>query len=974
MGNVDVAEESFKALLVDVRADLASIESEEDAKVKIINRIFNECLGWSFTTFSCENKHDCGYSDYVLKVGEVPSLVVEAKRIGILGVESAILDKYRVLKISGTSLKSSMDGIQQAFSYASEAGIPIAVVTDGIRWIVFKTWVQGASYKEKEAFVFPSLEALENSFSFFYELLAYEYFERKTYNLLFDGIHNSRLNLSLPLKAPIEVDEINILQKPPIAFDLEKIFNGFFTQLIGDQNTEIMTECFVESNESRIADYSLEKITNSILNNLPKDNNKVGSELSELIEGNVLAELPSDSDMSVFIVGPTGSGKTTYIDRFFSKILPASTRKNCLTINVNCLDATGDDGTAMAWISEGIISSLERNLFAEGYPEYTDLQGMYFGHYKKMCSGYLKKIYENDRNAFDVKFAEFLDVEINKNRECYLQNLLLFTINNRQKLPIIIVDNTDEFTLDFKAKVFQLCNAYRRVVKYCMLMFPVTDKSAWSFSKTDIFTIHQSRSFFLPTPSPREVFRKRIDFLNKKLISADAKEKRAYLTRNGIRIELKDITKFAQVLEDVFVENNFTAKTLGELTNYNIRSIMNLAKRIITSPVMRIEDLITSYVTTEPISYTKFIDALIRGDYEAYRVSAGDDFGVISTFKVSSDKVYSPLLMLRILALLKVAKLTGRDIEEKHLTVQSVVQYFEALGADVVDMQRCLAEMVSLRLAEPYDVSVSVLSDNQKLAITYKGLAHYDLSTRNSVYFFQMAITTGMTDPETVNNIKVRYKSNRPFGEITAYVRKQFSDYLIREDSKLISSDQGKEQFECQRDLIRDIKSFGVGRNGANSGVPDNIASLLGEKLIGKVVRYDSEKDYGFIVVKEINQEIYFKMVNVSSGDIGKLYESDVIYCTLATGDKGIVVKSIDGFVEGRNELGLEMCVIKNYNSKLGYGFVYVGSTSNEAFFHKTAFPHNFCEHLMEGLEFNAEIRLKDDGKYQVRRCVSLME
>lgn len=86
--------------------------------------------------------------------------------------------------------------------------------------------------------------------------------------------------------------------------------------MTGEQNAEIMTECFVESNESRIADYSLEKITTAILNNLPK-NNKIGSELSDLIHGNVNAQLPADSDMSVFIVGPTGSGKTTYIQRFF---------------------------------------------------------------------------------------------------------------------------------------------------------------------------------------------------------------------------------------------------------------------------------------------------------------------------------------------------------------------------------------------------------------------------------------------------------------------------------------------------------------------------------------------------------------------------------------------------------------------------------------------------------------------------------
>ncbi|HID9885439.1 cold shock domain-containing protein [Serratia nevei] len=975
MSNIDSAEENLRFLLSDIRNNLSSIESEEDAKIQIINRIFNECLGWSFTQFACENKHESGYSDYVMKIGGESTLVVEAKRLGILEIDSSINDRYRTLKLSGSSLKKSMPGIQQAFAYASEEGIPISVVTDGTKWIIFKTWVYGAKYKDKEAFVFPSLESVENSFSIFYELLSYECFSNKTYNIMFDTIHNSRQSLSTPLKAPLEIDEINILKKSPIAFDLEKIFNGFFTQLTGDDNSEIMNECFVESNESRIADYSLEKITTSILNNLPKEKNKVELELSELIQGNVQARLPADSDMSVFIVGPTGSGKTTYISRFFSKILPTSTRENCLTLNINCLDATGDDTTTTTWISEKIISLLEHDLFNEGYPEYSDLQGMYFSYYKRMSSGYLKKIYESDRHSFDIKFSEFLEKEVRTNREGYLESLLHFAVHNRKKLPIIVVDNTDEFSLDFKIKIFQFCNAYRRKIKYCMLMFPVTDKSAWSFSKTDIFTIHQSRSFFLPTPSPREVFRKRIDFLNKKLVTANAVEKREYLTSKGIRIELKDVKKFAQVLDDVFVENSFTAKTLGELTNYNIRSIMNLSKRIITSPVMRIEDLITTYLTTEPINYSKFIDALIRGDYEAYRVSTGDDFGVISTFKVNSSKIHSPLLILRILSLLKVIKLTGRDVEERHCTVQSIVQYFETLGVDSVDIQRCLTELVSLRLIEPYDPSASVLDDNQKLAISYKGLAHYDLSTKNSVYFYQMAITTGISDPEVASNIKGHYKSksNRSFSEITTCVRKLFSEYLIREDNKFVTSMQDKEQYSCQLELIRDIKSFSVDKNGANGIVPDNITSFLGEKLVGKVERYDPEKDYGFLSIKEINQDVYFRLSNLKVNEMENMFDSDIVYCSLEQGNKGIVVNSIYGFVEGKNEFQLEKCIIRNFNSKRGFGFVQVGSTSSEVFFHRTAFPTNFHEHLKEGVEFLAEIRLREDGKFQVRRCLELL-
>ncbi|WP_215895456.1 cold-shock protein [Acinetobacter pullicarnis] len=480
----------------------------------------------------------------------------------------------------------------------------------------------------------------------------------------------------------------------------------------------------------------------------------------------------------------------------------------------------------------------------------------------------------------------------------------------------------------------------------------------------------------MPTPSPREVFRKRLEFLNKKLITADIKDRKEYLSSKGIRIELKDITKFAQVLEDIFVENNFTAKTLGELTNYNIRSIMNLSRRIITSPVMRIEDLIVSYVTEEPISFAKFIDALLRGDYEAYKVSTGDDFGVISTFNVNSTKIHSPLLTLRVLALLRVAKHNGRDVEEKHLTVRSVINYFEVLDVDSISIEFCLKELVFLKLLEPYDPSTSVLNEGQRLAITYKGLVHYDLATKNNVYFYQMAITTGLSDPEVVYEIRSYYQSKRPFGDKTLYIRRKFSEYLLHEDKKYITQIQDKEQFECQRDLIKDINAFSLDRsgNGLNSLIQDNYSSLLGEKLVGKVNKYDQEKDYGFMAFSEISDEVYFKISRLIRNEIGAVYDGDVVYCTLKRGEKGISINTIDGFVEDKNEFQIEKCLITFYNMERGFGFANIGITSNDAFFHKTAFPNNFSEHIKENLEFQAEIRLKENGKYYVRRCLGLIE
>ena len=98
----------------------------------------------------------------------------------------------------------------------------------------------------------------------------------------------------------------------------------------------------------------------------------------------------------------------------------------------------------------------------------------------------------------------------------------------------------------------------------------MTDKSAWSFSKTDIFGIYQSKSFFLPTPAPREVFRKRINFLKRNLSeNISDEQKSSYFSSRGIKISIDNLNRFAQVLEDVFVNQDYTSSLIGELANYD---------------------------------------------------------------------------------------------------------------------------------------------------------------------------------------------------------------------------------------------------------------------------------------------------------------------------------------------------------------------------------------------------------------------
>jgi predicted type IV restriction endonuclease len=169
---LDVAFEKTKQIAADAKQCLERIVTEEDAKIQIITRVLTECLGWLHSDIRAEQKHESGYSDYVLSEHGRALLVIEAKRLGSLKINTIEKGTLKHLKLSSPALNAVARGIDQAAAYAMPHGIPLALLTDGQAWVIFKTFVTGHYYKDKQAFVFPSLDAVIEHFSSFFDLLA----------------------------------------------------------------------------------------------------------------------------------------------------------------------------------------------------------------------------------------------------------------------------------------------------------------------------------------------------------------------------------------------------------------------------------------------------------------------------------------------------------------------------------------------------------------------------------------------------------------------------------------------------------------------------------------------------------------------------------------------------------------------------------------------------------------------------------
>jgi cold shock CspA family protein/energy-coupling factor transporter ATP-binding protein EcfA2 len=972
MTTVDQAYVTFAVIRDDFNRNADSVISEEDVKIRLITRLVTECLGWEFSDIGAERKHDNGFSDYLIFSSNKNCMIIEAKRVGSVAISTTEKDVLKKFKLSGPALTGSRDGIAQAASYAQPKGVPVAILTDGLSWIVFKPTIPGEEYTDKQAFVFPSLNAIAANFSTFYELLSKDAFSKRLYNQIFDDLHNTRTLLSAPLVAAIPNSNIFRQNKSQLAFDLEPVFDNFFSRMTGEDDPDLASECFVESRESRIADHSLEKMTARVLGNIDREKNNLGSELSAYISGAV--EL--DSGESIFIVGPTGSGKSTFLDRFFKQVLEADTREKCIHARINFLEASGKLDSALHWATERLITIFEREIYNSGSPTWDELRGLYFSDYKRQSEGVHAKLYERDKAAFQERFGEYMAAKVENDREGYLKRILSDIVHNRKKLPIIIADNTDEFAPQYKETVFQYIQSLRVHVSHCIVIFPITDKTAWSFTKSDIYTIYQSKSFFLPTPPPREVFRRRIAYLKDKL-NQDEKSpgKHSFLTSRGITVSIKNLAGFANAVEETFVNDEFSAKLLGELSNYNIRRTLRLARRIITSPIYRIEDLIVAYTSGSPIHnrFTKFMNALLKGDHNFFNKNDSDASEIVPIFEVDHKFRQSPLLALRILALLDSTERAATDVESRHLSFESISGYFQAIGCSESAIDRTALLLIQSNLIEPFDPSQREITPAQKLAISYSGKAHLRLSLNNHVYFAQMALTTEISNQETALLISSCYNGSMPTEEKYANIRSLFANYIVGQDQLEISSKSTLAHYDCQRELLKNIGGYiqsSLQDRDSNTQMLAGIAAdILHEGILATVDFFDQAKGFGFVVATEINERCYVGADAIKKSNLVSLNDGDDILCDIGQSIKGPIVLVIHDVQNKPAELSLVQCEIVGLRPDRQFGFVSVQGLHDDVLFHFSLLNNNQIADLRIGLRFEAEVRVNSkNGLQQVRK------
>lgn len=802
---LDAMFEKFVALKPEIMAALSDAPNESDTRLKALDRILFEILGWRHESVSTEPPTPSGYIDYLLTVGERRgAIVIEAKRAGLLNAGTAS-DTAAVLSLSGPVLQPLKEGIRQALSYATEQGAPVAVLTDGRCWLFFKaSRTDGLPPLKGRGIFYPSLASIESDFVRFAELLALP--------SVLDRHHLVHLNAAEGMTIGDAEEqffvsnpaEAHMKQRNALATDASLLFTQFFSKLSDTDDREMMCACFVETEESRRAELELQKIVQNVLNGITSLDTAEGSALRAEIE----RTLASQQSQTVLLVGNKGSGKSTFIERFFGEILSPVIRQSCMIARVDFAKYSGHREGAVDWAIRSLRDLIEVEVCTNVPPSYDDLQGIFWNEYVRWREGPRKPLHETDKNQFKIAFGDHMENRRESQPEEYVRLLLGRSVAGLRRLPCIVFDNTDQLASDIQDEIYQLAHSLESASSVFAIV-PITDRSVWRLSKAGALQSYTSKSFYLPVPEAKEILLRRVRFV-KDRISVEKSANSKYFSKKGFSVNIDDLSVFADAAERIFVDNDHISGLIGRLANFDIRRMLKLAERIFVSPEMNIDDIVKSRYGGPPVSTDRYrtYRALIKGEYD--RFSEVENEYVCNLFLTDPRKPASPLLMLYVLWVLRQRSVTVRNdqVEARHWLVSELCDFFEACSVAVESVLAVVERLCERGLIETLDPNVKRPSLVDRVAIKESGFAHIEMMSSSTVYLEQMALTTGINSRTVRDELKQKvYASNsQSFVEI----RDAFISYLLQVDAMRLTIPEMSQyrQLNEARAFVRDIRAL----------------------------------------------------------------------------------------------------------------------------------------------------------------------
>lgn len=749
-------------------------DNEASTRLHLIDPILIEVLGWPRAWITAEIKTaegapEAGRLDYLVREDDgFCWFVVEAKKRTLALLDREGHEGAQTLKLSGPVLKRSTWPVveSQMAEYLGRYQPLYGVLTNGEQWVAFLGSDTGVPLDRASAVVFRSPAAVINGFDRFYEFLSFPSARRR--RLQRELSHHSPrgfLHVDHPMRV-VPVGEERVLghqDREEFYEDLRRAIDLAFDPVLRDKAA--LARCFVESPASREADSRLARIAAELEEPLRDAHTHypplVQEQVAE-VEGSREAELPSREELAgqgylVRLLGEPSAGKSVFLRRLFDVTL-ADRAGRFVLLWINGQEHFPFDPGA---VGAEALRQIKTALFGPEGPTWDQYRAVHAREWAAL----MRLQGEADGDGESERRRRFVDeklAEEARNPDAALPLYLDFIVRNRRRLPCLVVDNVDSVEQAEAAMRWALSLHLR---SFLLTTIAVQDATLWRLRplERDPFAAAGVEQFWLPRPRVGELLRRRCAYLKEVLTSAAGApaRTRTRLGRNQQWQWRVDADDLVRVVSDVLLAHQEVSNWIGEVSNFNFTEMLQLCRRIVLSPHVRAEQLLSSQVTRR-VSRFSILKALIAPGSEQYRATPDDPVMNVLGFWHEHDWV--PLLPARLLGLLR----DREDVDRNHgepipgfMTVDDLVFRVERLGVPALLTRRCIGRLRSTALIESYDPACADLEGaGTRVKITPRGRLHLTWACTEPTYLRLMAEVDPLaseTDLEELRQLRAQF-------------------------------------------------------------------------------------------------------------------------------------------------------------------------------------------------------------------------
>jgi KaiC/GvpD/RAD55 family RecA-like ATPase len=695
--------------------------SEADTRSKMIDEIFKGCLGWSESDIVREESVDGGFVDYIFNIDGIPRFVVEAKKSGIF-FKIPLSFKSRKYKISGaiSREKEIMKAIEQAQKYCVEKGIKYGIISNGYQFVIFEAFITGKEWRNGNCIIFRSLEDIEENFIDFWNTLSKNAVRLNSLRKYISG-EVGGIKYDRPLDKIHNKDEKLI--RNHLAGILTPFIHYIFGEITDDSKIEILKRCYVYNKSYQTTG---EQIKSLFVDQLPPQSDKY--KIENVVEGKdsagnfqvnfykcaeYLQQEEPEGSISL-LLGGVGSGKTTFLHRFFKVILIPEEKVLWFYID-----------------------------FRTAPPELTDYRGFIL---RKIVEHYQAKYANELKDKLKGLDLERIDPTIEGVTKLFtVLKIIGYTIS----LVVDNVDRTYPLSPETQHKIF-LDAQYLTDTLKTITILSLREESFFKAHLTGVFDAFYIRKFHIVSPNFLELITSRINYLLEILnLPPTEIAKKVKTRRTLLDNELRDLKIFFQILRDSLKtptgKPKYITRFIENIAGSDMRRALELFNLFLISGNTKVNEMLNTFQKTGSyqISYHQVLKSIILGESKYYSSTRSH---VMNVFDVNIGYTNSHFLHLKILQYARDRMQFETSMGRGYLSINKLKEEAEKISITGEAIEDSLTRLARFKLIVFDNQDPEGLKTASYFKITQTGIYYLEELSRRFVYLDHVWMDTPIAD------------------------------------------------------------------------------------------------------------------------------------------------------------------------------------------------------------------------------------